>query len=229
MVDGDAGKSGGLPLLRPANLREQAKSLIHAQIVTGGVAPGQIYPVGHFSSQLGVSATPVREALLDLANQGLVELVRNRGFRIVELSEGDLDEIFELRMILEVHAIRQAVGRLSAADLASCVALAKENEAQAVNRDLAGFLLSDRELHLRMLAPVANRRLVEFIAQLRDQVRLPGLRSLADSGALTAAAQEHFGLVDALVSGSVEEAESRLRAHLQHTRGIWAGRTEPSG
>lgn len=217
-----------LPVLQPSNLRQQAKALIHAQIVTGAVTPGQIYPVVHFSSQLGVSATPVREALLDLSNEGFVELVRNRGFRVVELSERDLDEIFELRLILEVHAIRKATGRLSDSDRASCLALAEDTETEAVKGNLAGFLLSDRELHLRMLAPAQNRRLLDQIARLRDQARLPGLQSLADAGTLAAAAEEHYGLINAVCSGSPDEAESRLRSHLQHTRGIWAGRSEPS-
>jgi DNA-binding GntR family transcriptional regulator len=215
-----------LPQLQKTNLRQQARVAIQAQVITGGVEPGSIYPVAHFSSQLGVSATPVREALFDLAHDGLVELVPNRGFRVVELSDGDLDEILELRFFLEIPAIRMAVGRLSAEAIAECAAHARATEMSAAEGDLTGFLAADREFHLRLLDPVENRRLVDLIARLRDQARLPGLRSLAEAGTLTAAAEEHQQILQAVVDGDADGAEARMRSHLQHVRGIWAGRVE---
>ena len=66
--------------IKAINLREQARGQIRAAIVMGNVIAGEIYPVTFFASQLKVSATPVREALLDLANEGLVEPARNKGF-----------------------------------------------------------------------------------------------------------------------------------------------------
>jgi DNA-binding GntR family transcriptional regulator len=213
-----------LPQLQRTNLRQQARVAIQAQIVTGGVEAGQIYPVGYFSTQLGVSATPVREALFDLAHEGLVELVRNRGFRIVELSDHDLDEIFELRLMLEVPATRMAAGLLSDEDVAESAKLARATEEYAVEGDLARFLAADRDFHLRLIAPLQNRRLVETIARLRDQVR--GLRSLGEAANLSAAAEEHHRLLQAVARGNADESETRMRTHLQHTRGIWAGRLE---
>src|SRR5579862_8540462 len=73
--------------LEPTNLRHQAQAAIRTRMNTGDVVAGEIYPVAYFASQLGVSSTPVREALFDWVHEGLLELVRNRGFRAVELSE----------------------------------------------------------------------------------------------------------------------------------------------
>jgi DNA-binding GntR family transcriptional regulator len=215
-----------LAQLRPENLRQQARAAIQAQISTGGIEPGQIYPVAYFASQLGVSATPVREALFDLVHEGLVELVKNRGFRVVELSDQDLDEIFELRLLLELPAIRQVAGRLTTDDVAECALYVQATKKSAAAGDLVGFLAADREFHLRMLTPLENRRLVEQIARLRDQARLPGLQSLAEAGTLIAAADEHERILAAVEKGNADLAEERLRSHLQHTRGIWAGRAE---
>lgn len=215
-----------LEQLQPTNLRQLARAAIQAQIASGGVQAGNIYPVTHFASQLGVSATPVREALFDLAHDGLVELVRQRGFRIVELSDHDLDEIFELRLLLEVEAIRKAAGRLSEDDVNECSKYAEETGKCAAAGDLVGFLSADRDFHLRMLTPVDNRRLVDMIARLRDQARLPGLQSLVEAGTLSSAADEHREILVAVKAGDADRAEALMRSHLQHTRGIWAGRSE---
>jgi DNA-binding GntR family transcriptional regulator len=214
-----------LPQLDRTNLRQQARVAIQAQIVTGGIEAGRIYPVAFFASQLGVSATPVREALFDLAHDGLVELVRNRGFRILGLSDHDLDEIMELRLMLEVPAIRSCAGRLSPEGLETCARLMRETEEYAASGDLANFFSSDRDFHLGLLEPLENRRQFDMIRRLREQAR--GLRLLAESNYLLAAADEHHQLLDAMASGEGERAEALMRAHLQHTRGIWIGRDDP--
>lgn len=77
--------------LKQTNLREQAKEVIRAGIIGGELVPGQVYSATTLSGRLGVSQTPVREAMLDLANDGLVEPVRNRGFRVMTVADADLD------------------------------------------------------------------------------------------------------------------------------------------
>jgi DNA-binding GntR family transcriptional regulator len=219
-------RSPGLSQLKPTNLRQQARAAIRARIVTGDVEAGVIYPVAHFASQLGVSSTPVREALFDLVHEGLVELVRNRGFRVVDLSEHDLDEIFELRLLLEVLAVRQLTGKLSAEDVAECERLASEIEVRAAAGDLEGFLVADRDFHLRLLAALENQRLAKMVARLRNEARLFGLPSLSASGALMSSAEEHRRILDSVRRGDSADAEARMRRHIEHTRGIWAGQTE---
>ncbi len=91
-----------------------AKESIRVRIVTGEFAAGEIYSAPALAAVLGVSATPVREAMLELTADGLVEVVPNRGFRVVEPSQHDLDEIFELRLMLEVPAAERAAERGSA-------------------------------------------------------------------------------------------------------------------
>src|SRR5215469_11841442 len=103
-----------------SSLREQVQVVLRTSITTGELEPGQLYSVGDFAERLEVSATPVREALVNLAHDGLVEIVRNRGFLVPELSDHDLDEILQLRLFLEVPAVEQVAGRLDAATLARC-------------------------------------------------------------------------------------------------------------
>jgi DNA-binding GntR family transcriptional regulator len=209
------------------SLREQAKQVIRASILAGELAAGGIYSATTLAERLGVSATPVREAMLELANDGLVESVRNRGFRILTPEEADLDEISQLRLMLEVPSMRIVADRATDADLRELRGIVEKIEATAAAADVAGFLLADRAFHLGMLELTGNRRLVRLVAQLRDQTRIAAIAELAHAGNLTKSAAEHRDILDALEERDAEKAKALMKRHLIHTRGIWAGRAEP--
>ncbi len=221
----------GLKLLRldaiaALSLRERARSVIRSSILTGQIAPGHVYTAGYFAKSLGVSATPIREALLDLANDGLVEFVRNRGFRIPLASEQDLDEIFELRLMLEVPSVGRLAGRLDDGTAQVCARYAEKMVDCAQSRDLGGFLEADRLFHLKLLGALQNRLLVEIVGKLRDRTPLYALPHLAESGQLLAAAQEHNQILEAIVRGDKSDAVRQMSKHLRHTRGVWVGLQE---
>jgi DNA-binding GntR family transcriptional regulator len=210
--------------LTTANLRGQAVEMLRASIVAGELEPGEIYSAPALAERLGVSATPVREAMLDLANDGLVEPVRNRGFRVVVVDEDALDEISELRQMLEVPAMAKIVARAGDEELAALLAKVDRIEAAAVHSDAAEFLLADRDFHLGLLVLGGNMRLVRLVGQLRNQTRLAGIKVLADSGQLMASALEHRPILEAVCRREAELAQGLMRAHLAHTRELWAGR-----
>lgn len=209
-----------------ASLREEALRAIRAGIVTGEIRSEEIYSAPALAAQLGVSATPVREAMLDLVAQGLVEPIRNRGFRILPVTDSDLDQIHELRMLIEVPTVRRLAGQIPKKDIARLRRFAGESESAASAGDLVRFLEADRQFHLGLLEFSGNRRLVDFIAQLRAQARLYGLRELVEAEALVATAQEHFSLLDSIERGDAAMAGDEMVKHLRHTRGAWAGRAE---
>jgi DNA-binding GntR family transcriptional regulator len=165
--------------------------------------------------------------MLELANGGLVEPVRNRGFRILTPDEADLDEISQLRLMLEAPSMRIVAERASDADLRALRDTVEQIEATAAAADVAGFLLADRAFHLGMLELTGNRRLVRLVAQLRDQTRIAGITELAREGNLTKSAAEHRDILDALEERDADQAQELMKRHLIHTRGIWAGRAEP--
>src|SRR5579884_691600 len=100
-------------VLRTETLRSQAIQAIRAAIITGDLAPGEVHSARELATTFGVSATPVREAMLDLAREGLVEPVQNKGFRIVEISEADVGELVQLRMFVEIPAVGAVAGLLT--------------------------------------------------------------------------------------------------------------------
>ncbi|WP_053619453.1 GntR family transcriptional regulator [Nocardiopsis sp. NRRL B-16309] len=212
--------------LQAVSLREQAREALRTQIVLGRIEPGRVESVINMASELGVSVTPVREAVMDLANLGMVEVIRNRGFRVPVLTDHDLDEIFQLRTMLEVPAMAEVVRVLDGAPIPRFRRLAEQITAAAREGDLAAFLELDRQFHLGLLELLGNRRLVTTVGQLRDQARMRGLQKLADQGELTQSGEEHIALVDAVEAGDGELAGELMRKHLSHSRGIWAGREE---
>jgi DNA-binding GntR family transcriptional regulator len=214
-------------IIRPSRLSSLAKGSIRSRINSGEITVGKIYSVPSLAEKLGVSATPVREAMLDLVAEGLVEAVPNRGFRVIELTPRDLDEIFELRLMLEVPATAAlAVKPVGTLDIEAHFRLAEAIEHHAGEGDTAGFLQADREFHLSLVGASGNVRLVELVSRLRDQARLYGVEQLARLGHLEASAREHRDIVEAIRHGDVDEVTALVTRHLRHTRGIWAGVSE---
>lgn len=215
--------SSGEPIAR-TTLRDEASRRLRVDITSGRLDPGTLYPITDVADRLGVSITPVREALLELARDGLVEIVRNRGFRIREVTDRDLDEIVEVRLLLETAAVRKLAGALTTADLARLRASAKETVAAAKSGDLPSYLALDKQFHLDLLALAGNERLTAVVAKLRDETRLYGLGRLVGTKALVDTTREHLLMVQALAEGDGVAAARVLADHLGHARGLWAGR-----
>lgn len=212
--------------LKSVSLREQAREAVRTQIVLGQIEPGQVESVINVAASLGVSVTPVREAIMDLANLGMVEIIRNRGFRVPVLTDHDLDEIMQLRLLLEAPAMAEVARSLDGAPLPQFRRLAGQITDAVREGDLVSMLDMDRRFHLGLLELLGNRRLVVMVGQLRDQARMQGLQKLTGQDELTQSNEEHMAIVDAIESGDGELAARLMRQHLVHSRGIWAGRPE---
>lgn len=206
---------------RPS-LRAEVSGALRAALVAGRMTPGVVYSVPTLAAEFGVSATPVREAMLDLANEGLVEAVRNRGFRVTEPTDRMLDEITELRALIEVPTVARLARDADRHELEAVRPVAQQIVARARKGDLLGYLDADRRFHLELLALAGNLELVEVVRQLRDRTRLYGLEKLAAQGRLVASAEEHDQLLDALVARDEERARAVMVRHIGHIRGIWA-------
>lgn len=204
------------------SLRGQIADALRAAMISGRMQPGVVYSAPALAEEFGVSPTPVREAMIDLVKDEMIEAVRNRGFRVLPLSPRDLDELIELRELLEVPAVIGLAGAVPDEAVGLLRALAGEVVAAAEEGDLLRYVDADRRFHAELLALQGNRTLVQMIVQLRNRSRLYGLADLAARSELVAAAQEHGALVDALVGDDAEGAEKIIRRHLAHVRSDWA-------
>ncbi|MFD4945226.1 GntR family transcriptional regulator [Streptomyces sp. NPDC058409] len=204
------------------HLRDQVANALRAALIAGDLRPGMIYSAPALAAEFGVSATPVREAMLDLAREGLVEAVRNKGFRITELTDQDLDDFTELRAMIEVPTVGRIARMGKVSELQALRPLALAIVAAAAEHDIIGYLEADRRFHLELLGLAGNRRLVEEVGNLRKRSRLFGLNRLDATGQLTASAEEHVQLLDLVIAGDAQRAEACMLAHMSHVRSIWA-------
>lgn len=138
------------------HLRDQVAHALRAALISGELKPGTVYSAPALASEFGVSATPVREAMLDLAREGLVEAVRNKGFRITELTEQDLDDFTELRAMIEVPTVGRIARMGLTQELEALRPIALEIVEAARRHDILGYLEADRRFHLALLALAGN-------------------------------------------------------------------------
>lgn len=211
------------------SLRASVTDALRSAIILGDLEEGRLYSAPALAAALGVSATPVREAMMDLAGEGLVTTMKNKGFRITEMTGADLEEQTQVRQLLEGPAMRAIAGHLPEEDLPALRTLAEEIVEGARQGDLHAYLRGDRVFHARLLEHTGNRRLVDLTTRLRGQTRLRALRTLADSGRLVHSAQEHHDLLDHLVAGDGEAAHELIVRHLGHTSRLWSTGEEEDG
>jgi DNA-binding GntR family transcriptional regulator len=210
------------------SLADQIFKTLRAAIITGDLIPGTTYSVPLLAKRFQVSATPVREALLTLVKEGLAVAVRNKGFRIAEISVKELDDVIKIREMIEVPVVVGVSSKISSAKLAELALLAERITSYAELGDLISYVETDRQFHLELIAASGNGRLVELVEQLRTQTRLFGLGRLAEEGNLIHSAHEHIELLDAIAKNDSHRVEIIMNRHVNHARGIWAGVEEPA-
>ena len=151
---------------------DKAYAAIHEGIVNARYAPGQHLKEEELSAEIGLSRTPIREALRRLANEGLVVFARNQGTFVTTFEDDDIDEIFQLRAMLEAHGVRRAARRITAAQLARLEAIADEMDALEAGRrggdSVYRFNAVNGEFHKVILEASESERLRKLLSSIID-------------------------------------------------------------
>jgi DNA-binding GntR family transcriptional regulator len=203
------------------NLREQVVERVRTEIISGQSGPGNMYSVPSLAASLGLSTTPVREALLELARSGLIEPVRNRGFRVMEPTLTELHDLFDLREVLEVYLAR-AIARAPGRRLAGLYPLADEIARAVEREDVRAYLETDRRFHHAFTAQAGNALLTETVMALRGRMRLYGISSRAGYERQKESVTEHYKLLDLAEAGEEEALADLARLHIRSWEPIFA-------
>ncbi|MFJ1647278.1 GntR family transcriptional regulator [Streptomyces sp. NPDC088258] len=201
-------------VVRRHSVRGQILDALRDALVGGELVPGEIYSAPALGERFGVSATPVREAMQQLALEGAVRVVPNRGFRVNERSTRELAELAEVRAMIEVPVMLRLARGVPAEQWAALRPLAEATGAAAAVGDRAAYADSDRAFHRALLSLAGNQQLVMVAEDLHRRSQWP-LRSVPAprQADLVADAAEHSALLDALIAHDLTAVQSLVREH----------------
>lgn len=194
-------------------LYEEVAERLRQRIYARELAPGDWIDELRIAEELGISRTPLREALKVLATEGLVTMKLRRGAYVAEASPKDLADVYHLLSLLETDAARTVARQASDAALAELQALHQQLE-EAV-ADTARFFALNEAFHLRLLELADNRWRLQLVQDLRKAMKLHRQHSLQRSGRLHQSLAEHRRLLQALRARDPEQAAACMQAHFE--------------
>jgi DNA-binding GntR family transcriptional regulator len=198
-------------------LREVVLETLREAIVSGVLEPGERLMEIQLAEELGVSRTPVREAIRKLELEGFVVMIPRKGAYVAGVSYKDVKDVFEIRAALEGLAAGLAAEKVTDQELEGLErALHYEKEPDTLEE----MVQTDTDFHALLYKASRNERLIGILANLREQIQRFRSTSLAVPGRLKYAIQEHREIVDAVARHDVEEAQALATAHIENAANI---------
>lgn len=215
-----------MTLTRPKSLRELALEHLRNSIVDGSLKMGQILSERSISDELGVSKSPVREALAQLRDEGLVTIEPQKGARVFTLSEHEVKQICDFRQAIEAAAFEIALKRNQASLARDMAKIVKEMVSARKSKDIARYLALDTAFHQTVFKNCENDylsasygRYVGKIAALRTHLSaLPQHTELSF--------QEHVSLAEAVQNSDMANIRRLLEEHIDRTRQAYSSAME---
>ena len=197
-------------------LRELVFEVLREAIISGQLAPGERLMEIQLAEELGVSRTPVREAIRKLELEELVLMVPRKGAYVASLSMKDVVEVFEIRGALEGLAAALAAERITEEELESLQRQLVKSAEMIGNADLQGMVEADTGFHQILYQASRNERLAQIINNLREQIQRFRQTSLSYPGRMKIALEEHREIVDAVSARDPEMARKLAQDHIEN-------------
>jgi DNA-binding GntR family transcriptional regulator len=206
---------------------DEAYRQLRREILGGKLPPGTALQEAEVASRLGVSRTPVREALARLASEALVEIAPRRAARVTSWRPEDEDEVYELRILLEGYAAEVATRQAGADDIAELERLCERAAALLAEPelDVVAFAENSRAFHQRLAAITASPRLQAMISSLINVPDVVVSYQAFSPEAIERSVRHHSELVEAIRAGNARWAGNVMQAHVSAAREARTGRT----
>ena len=195
-------------------LRDVVFNTLRQAILTGDFLPGERLMEITLAKRLGVSRTPVREAIRKLELEGLVDMIPRKGAAVARITVSDLKDVLEVRCHLEAFAASIACDRITEEEKAQLTVALKAFEQAIEDKDLRLIAQRDVEFHDVIFRATKNKRLLQIINNLREQIYRYRIEYIKDFGYHETLVKEHKEILDAIFSGNKEAAEKIMRTHI---------------
>lgn len=197
-------------------LRELVCENIRQAIIDGTFSPGERLMEIQLADEMGVSRTPVREAIRKLELEGFVVMIPRHGTYVADISIRDITEIYEIRTCLDVLSAGLAAERITDEELEALNRLLVEIGQYIAENDMEKIVEADTAFHDILYQASRNERLRSIINNLREQLTGIRGRSMSYPGRLVETMDEHRALVDSIAARDVERAQNAARVHIEN-------------
>ena len=195
-------------------LRDVVFATLRKQILMGQLKPGEKLKEVPLSNQLGVSRTPIREAIRMLELEGLVIMVPRKGAQVANITEKDLEDALYVRNALEKLAIEIACVKMTKGQIELLHENCAEYESVISEHDAQKLAVIDEKFHDIIFEATDNKRLIQLLGNLRQVLYRYRLESLKDEATHEQMLREHLVLIDNIENHNVEEATKNIAAHI---------------
>ncbi len=207
----DIGETGG-------SLTSKVFTYLESEILSGNLAPGTVLTESKISKELGVSRTPVREAIFQLEQEGLVKLSQNKSAVVVGISQKDIDDIYTIRLLIEGLASKWAAERISDEEIKKLEEVLELETFYADRGDIAKSRKLDTEFHSILYDASGSNPLKNTLKTFHNYIGRAREISFANNNRALIAAKEHAEILKAIKNRDGEEAERLTREHIQNAR-----------
>lgn len=203
---------------KPEPLAKTALKILRRSILTNELTTGVIYNEKSIASDLGISKTPVREALLELSSKRLIKFLPQKGLIINTFSNDEIDDAFEIRTALELFSIKKICLNYKTLDISPLVKNLAEQKKAVKTKDKLAFMEADRGYHIQFSRLTENQYLTDMMEDIRDIMHLMGFQALGIKGRMQDIIHEHENISNAIIKGDVDKAQAYMKHHLETSR-----------
>ena len=203
------------PLIDVTNINEKVYEFIKRRIIDLTYPPGRKINSAALRQELGISQTPIKDALSRLAGEQLVEISSRRGTYVKDVTDRDIQEIAEIRIILETGAVEMAAGRITKEKITQLEALYENTLNEPGEFDYRSFMERDSSFHMAIVGLTDNQRLLQTYKRLNSHAQVvrsrfggPGAKKLPKTD------RTHKAILEALKKNDTEKAKVTIRKHI---------------
>ena len=199
------------------NLSDEVYNILSDRIISTKLQAGARLIEDELAQDLGISRTPIREALNRLAQDGLIELIPRKGAQVSQLKESDVEEIYDVRKVLEGLATEKAASLIEKKDIVQVEELIEKYESSP-EKKLEYFLKADIKLHNLIISCCGNRRLIKILRSLHNFVESFRVLDAQYDRRLKQANREHKAIIRALLKKDAATARSLIEQHIENAK-----------